>query len=69
MASSDRNDQTKLISKSKAWINMSEMLMAIQVNNKSKVFGRFRMNWEMGNIKNNFSQLQVGYSIYILGNK
>ena len=69
MASFDRNDQTKLISKSKAWINMSEMLMAIQVNNKSKVFGRFRMNWEMGNIKNNFSQLQVGYSTYILGNK
>ena len=69
MASFDRNDQTKLISKSKAWINMSEMLMAIQVNQKSKVFGRFRMNWEMGNIKNNFSQLQVGYSTYILGNK
>lgn len=69
MTSFDSNDQTKLISKAKSWINMSEMLMAIQVNNKSKVFGRFRMNWEMGNIKNNFSQLQIGYSTYILGNK
>jgi len=67
MVGFDRDNASILKPKNHAWLNTSEMLMTIQVNPKSKVFGRFRMNWEIGNIKNNFSQLQVGYSTYILG--
>jgi hypothetical protein len=67
MAGYDKDNASILIPKNHAWLNTSEVLMTIQVNPKSKVFGRFRMNWEIGNIKNNFSQLQIGYSTYILG--
>ncbi|KIA90280.1 hypothetical protein OC25_24830 [Pedobacter kyungheensis] len=67
MVGYDKDNAFILNPKNHTWLNTSEMLMTIQVNPKSKVFGRFRMNWEIGNIKNNFSQLQVGYSTYILG--
>ena len=69
MISYQGDDFSKISPKNSAWLNISEMHMTVQVNPRSKVFGRFRMNWEMGNIRNNFSQLQVGYSTYILGNK
>ena len=67
----DPNNFSKLYYKSSTWLNTSELLMSIQMNPKtnSKVFGRIRFNWESGNIRNNFSQIQIGYSTYILGNK
>jgi hypothetical protein len=69
MVNYDKDDLSKIVPKTSTWFNTAELLMTIKVNEKSKVFGRFRMNWELDNIKNNFSQIQVGYSTYIFGTK
>jgi hypothetical protein len=69
LVSFDKNNPLKISPKSDTWLNISELLMAIQVNPNSKLFGKIQFNWEAGNMKNNFSQIQVGYSTYILGNK
>jgi hypothetical protein len=69
LVSYDKNNSSKIYPKTSSWLNMSELLMTIQVNPNSKLFGQVRFNWEAGNMKNNFSQIQVGYSTYILGNK
>lgn len=67
----DKNDVTKLVGKTAAWLNSTELMMTIQTNPKTnaKLFGRVRFNYEGGNIRNNFSQIQLGYSTYILGAK
>jgi len=65
----DKNDNTLAILKKGAWLNILEMLMTIQVNPNSKLFGRVRLNTAWDNASNNFAQVQVGYSTYILGNK
>jgi hypothetical protein len=69
MVSYSKNDNTVLKPVYTAWLNVLEMLMAIQLNPNSKLFGRLRYTYEMKNSKNNFAQIQVGYSTYILGNK
>jgi hypothetical protein len=69
MVSYDKNDPTKIIPKSSTWINITELMMSIQMNPNNKLFGRLRYNWEAGNGKNNFAQIQVGYATYILGGK
>lgn len=52
-----------------SWLNILEMLITIKVNSESKLFGRIRYNYELKNVDNNFAQVQVGYSTYILGRR
>lgn len=60
-------DYGTLTSKTDKWINSIELLMTIQTNPNSKLFARLKFNSAMKNINNNFAQIQVGYSTYILG--
>lgn len=69
MLSFDKETNQKIVYPTKSWLNTIELQMAIQVNPNSKLFARGRFNYEVGNINNNFSQIQIGYSTYILGNK
>ncbi len=64
----DKNDPAKVYAKGHQWLTISELLVTIQVNDNSKLFGRLRFNGELSNLQNNFAQVQVGYSVYILGN-
>lgn len=66
---SNKDNKLQLNPVSSTWLNSFEMLLSIQVNQNSKLFGRVRFNSELKNMKNNFSQIQVGYSTFILGNK
>jgi hypothetical protein len=61
----------KLIPSRASWLNVIEMLMTIQLNQNgnSKLFGRVRLNSDWKNVNSNFSQIQIGYSTFILGNK
>ena len=68
MLSFDKNDRTKVVASKHQWLSISELLMTIQVNENSKLFGRVRFNAELNNFQTNFAQVQVGYSVYILGN-
>lgn len=54
-----------------SYLNVAELLMTIQINKAtgSKLFGRVIFNSDWKNIYNNFAQLQIGYSTFILGNK
>lgn len=63
----DKLDETKAVFRSSSWLNMLELLMTIQVSANSKMFGRLKFNSDMHNAQNNFAQVQVGYSTYILG--
>ena len=65
----DKVDNAKIYTKKATWINSVQMLMTIQVNENSKLFGKVKFNSEWNNAKNNFAQIQIGYSTYILGNK
>lgn len=51
------------------WINAFELLMALKINKESgaKLFGRLRFNSVMGNVNQNFAQVQLGFSTFILG--
>jgi hypothetical protein len=71
LVSFDKENYSKLNQKKSAWINVFELLMTLNVNPRTngKIFGRVRFNSEMGNSHNNFAQIQIGYSAYILGNK
>jgi hypothetical protein len=69
LLSFDRATNQKATYPVKTWLNTVELQMAIQVNPNSKLFARGRLISELHNINNNFSQIQVGYSTYILGNK
>lgn len=62
-------DNSILFAKKGSWINVFEMLMALQVNPDSKLFGRVRFNSDLNNFNINFAQIQVGYSTFILGKK
>jgi hypothetical protein len=64
----NRPDQTTASSRKYQWLSVSEIMMTIQVNDNSKLFGRVRFNAELRNFQNNFAQVQIGYSVYILGN-
>ena len=68
MLSFDKNDRAKVVASKHQWLSISELLMTIQVNENSKLFGRVRFNAELNNFQTNFAQVQVGYSVYILGN-
>ncbi|MBC7888666.1 MAG: hypothetical protein H7Z13_12365 [Ferruginibacter sp.] len=62
-------DNSILFAKKGSWLNIFEMLMALQVNPDSKLFGRVRFNSDWNNFNINFAQIQVGYSTFILGKK
>ena len=65
----DKIDNTKVKLRNSSWLNMLELLMTIQVNPNSKLFGRVRFNSVLNNAQTNFAQVQVGYSTFILGGK
>lgn len=70
LLSFDKQDPDKFLVKKNAWLNTLELLMAFNVSKTGdgKLFGRVRFNSEVNNFKNNFAQIQLGYSAYILGN-
>jgi ABC-2 type transport system permease protein len=49
----------------KRWYNSFEMMGYVDVSEKGKLFARYRFNYQEGNVKNNFHQIQVGYSFYL----
>ena len=53
----------------KQLINTLEFLITWKTGSDNKVFGRFRFNHELDNWKNNFSQFQLGYSIFLKSGK
>jgi hypothetical protein len=67
----DRKEPNKLNVRKAALLSISELLMTIQVNDtgNGKLFGRIRFIADLSNGNDNFAQVQVGYSTYILGNK
>jgi hypothetical protein len=67
LISYDRKDRTNVLVRGNQWLSVSELLMSIQVNPNSKLFGRARLNADLNNFQNNFAQIQLGYSVYILG--
>lgn len=68
-ASFKKDNPEAMYPKSSGRIGISELLIGVRTNPNSRMFGRARLNWELGNAKNNFVQFQVGYSTYILGNR
>lgn len=46
------------------WVHSFEFLITWDTGNDNKLFGRYRFNNEWGDSDNNFSQFQIGYSIY-----
>lgn len=67
LLSFDKKDYTKAVVKGNQWLSVSELLMTIQVSKTSKLFGRARLNADLSNFQNNFAQIQLGYSVFILG--
>jgi hypothetical protein len=63
----DRNNPAKYVLNNNHWLNTFELLMAYNVNPDSKLFGRVKFNSELNNYNNNFAQIQIGYSTYIIG--
>ncbi len=49
------------------WVNEFEFKGYVDVGEKGQLFLRWRLNHEMGYSANNFSQIQLGYSFFILG--
>lgn len=68
MLTFDKNDPTKFIAKKSQWLSTYELLMSFNTskNNDNKLFGRVRFTSESNNYNNNFAQVQIGYSAYIL---
>lgn len=71
LVSFGKENYNKLNQKNSAWINVAELLMTLNINPRTngKIFGRIRFNSEISNSHNNFAQIQIGYSAFILGNK
>jgi len=67
LLSFEKDDPAKFIPKGNSWLNTFELLLAYNVNPNNKLFGRLRFNSEFKNYNNNFAQVQIGYSTYILG--
>jgi hypothetical protein len=65
----DKDDPTKFKTTGNNWLNSYELLLTFNTSAISKLFGRLRFNSELHNYNNNFAQIQVGYSTYILGHQ
>ncbi|WP_299601087.1 hypothetical protein [uncultured Aquimarina sp.] len=50
------------------WLNSFNIDLNVNVSSTGKLFLRYKLIHELDNISNNFSQLQFGYSFYILKN-
>ncbi|HRO86382.1 MAG TPA: hypothetical protein PK110_16300 [Niabella sp.] len=48
------------------WINTFEIMGYFKTGENGKLFGRYRFNSQIGNVKQQFHQFQLGYSFYIL---
>ena len=51
--------------KSKKWLGTSEIYAFFMPSAYNKLFIRYRFNWDINNIKNNFHQIQVGIATYL----
>lgn len=69
LVSIDKNNFAKLNASKSNSLNVLDMLMTYQVNQNtnSKLFGRVGFNSDWKNVNNNFAQIQIGYSTFILG--
>jgi hypothetical protein len=47
-------------------INSIEVMANVKTGTNGKIFARWRFNSQWGNLNQNFSQVQVGYSFYLL---
>lgn len=69
-------DDPSVFSLNKSWLNTIELLLTYDVNpnqkyneSNGKLFGRLRFTSEDNNFHTNFAQIQIGYAVFILGNK
>ena len=46
-----------------------ELLFAWLTNGENYIFGRYRLNYELKNWMNNYSEFQIGYSMYLKSSK
>ena len=60
-------EDTKLTSKNK-WLNSFNIDVNVDVSSTGRIFLRYKLIHELDNINNNFSQLQFGYSFFLLQN-
>lgn len=60
-------EDNKLTSKNK-WLNSFNLDVNVDVSSTGKLFLRYKLIHELDNINNNFSQLQFGYSFFLLQN-
>lgn len=60
-------EENKLTSKNK-WLNSFNLDVNVDVSSTGKLFLRYKLIHELDNINNNFSQLQFGYSFFLLQN-
>jgi hypothetical protein len=54
--------------KTSSRINTLELMAYVKIGTNGKLFARWRFNSQVGNIDQNFHQLQLGYSFYFLRN-
>ena len=54
------------IAEGKPWIVSQEAKLSLNFENQGKLFLRYGLHYSMGNSERNYSQLQFGYSFYIL---
>jgi hypothetical protein len=65
-----KGDRTKIANYGfKKWLATSEVYGFYSPSEYNKVFFRYRFNWDMKNIKNNFHQIQLGISTYLTHTK
>lgn len=54
--------------RAREWMNSFEFLISWNTSPDNQLFGRVRFNHELGAIRNNFSQFQIGYSVFLKSN-
>jgi hypothetical protein len=47
------------------WIGSSEIVGFIKPSSNNEIFLRYRYNWDLGNARNNFNQIQIGITTYL----
>jgi|GEM_PF-3941128 len=47
------------------WMGSTEILGFFKPSDNNQIFLRYRFNWDMNNVKNNFNQIQVGITTYL----
>lgn len=60
-------ENSEAVSKNR-WLNSFNIDLLVDISTTGKLFLRYKLIHELDNINNNFSQLQFGYSFYILKN-